>query len=383
MSARPAGWRSCSNGHLGGLATSAIGLGCMGLSQGYGPADDAESVRVIHRALDLGVSMLDTAMSYGQGHNERLIARALHGRAGQVQIATKFGIVRDPGGVRVDGRPEHVRGYCEASLRRLGRDVIDLYYLHRVDPDVPVAETVGAMAELVAEGKVRHLGLSEATPAQLEQAAAVHPISAVEFEWSLLWRDPEDDVVPAARRLGIGLVPYSPLGRGLLTATLGRPRTSTAATSAAPTRGSTARPWTATCVRWRRCATWPPALGLTPGQLALAWLLAQGPDVVPIPGSRRPDRIAENAAAAGVRLEPGRPGAAGPGGCPAPAWAGDRHSFAVPVTTRPALARSRGRLDLQAADRGPSRPRSRRPPRRPRRPPRGCPPRGRRPARSR
>ena len=205
---------------LGGLVTSAIGLGCMGLSQGYGPADDADSVRAIRRALDLGVTMLDTAMSYGQGHNERLIARALHGRTGPVLIATKFGIVRDSGGVRVDGRPEHVRGFCEASLRRLGRDVIDLYYLHRVDPEVPVADTVGAMAGLVAEGKVRHLGLSEATPAQLEQAAAVHPVSAVQFEWSLLWRDPEDDVVPAARRLGIGLVPYSPLGRGLLTAAL-------------------------------------------------------------------------------------------------------------------------------------------------------------------
>ena len=140
--------------NLGGLITSAIGLGCMGLSQGYGQADDEQSVRVIHRALDLGVSMLDTAMSYGQGHNEQLIARALHGRTGQAQIATKFGIVRDPGGVRVDGRPEHVRGYCEASLRRLGRDVIDLYYLHRADPEVPVADTVGAMAALVAEGKV-------------------------------------------------------------------------------------------------------------------------------------------------------------------------------------------------------------------------------------
>ena len=193
--------------NLGGLVTSTIGLGCMGLSQGYGPAVDADSVRVIHRALDLGVSMLDTAMSYGQGHNEQLIAQALHGRAGQVQIATKFGIVRGPGGVRVNGRPEHVRGYCEASLRRLRRDVIDLYYLHRVDPDMPVAETVGAMAALVAEGKVRHLGLSEATPAQLEQAAAVHPISAVEFEWSLLWRDPEDDVLPAARRWLSGWCP--------------------------------------------------------------------------------------------------------------------------------------------------------------------------------
>ena len=246
--------------NLGGLTTSAIGLGCMGLSQGYGPADDAQSVQVIHRALDLGVSMLDTAMSYGQGHNEQLIARALHGRAGQVQIATKFGIVRDPDGVRVDGRPEHVRGYCEASLRRLGRDVIDLYYLHRVDPEVPVADTVGAMAALVAEGKVRHLGLSEATAAQLEQAAAVHPISAAEFEWSLLWRDPEDDVVPAARRLGIGLMP-SARSAAACSPALSPGPTSTPATSAATTRASTARPWTATSARLRRCATWPPAWG--------------------------------------------------------------------------------------------------------------------------
>jgi fermentation-respiration switch protein FrsA (DUF1100 family) len=162
----------------------------------------------------LGVTMLDTAMSYGQGRNERLIARALAGRRGRVLLASKFGIVRDPGGMRVDGRPDHVRGYCEESLSRLRTDVIDLYYLHRVDPGVPLAETVGAMAGLVREGKVRHLGISEATPGQLEQAAAVHPIAAVEFEWSLLWRDPEDDIVPAARRLGIGLVPYSPLGIG-------------------------------------------------------------------------------------------------------------------------------------------------------------------------
>jgi len=205
-----------------GLVTSALGMGCMGLSQGYGPADDDESVRAIRRAIERGVTLLDTAMSYGQGHNERLVGRALAGLPGRAQVATKFGIVRDERGVHLDGRPEHVRGYCEASLSRLGVKVIDLYYLHRVDPAVPVAETVGAMAQLVAEGKVRHLGVSEVTPAQLEQAAAAHPISAVEFEWSLMWRDPEDDIVPAARRLGIGLVPYSPLGRGLLTAAVTR-----------------------------------------------------------------------------------------------------------------------------------------------------------------
>ncbi len=314
--------------NLGGLVTSAIGLGCMGLSQGYGPADDADSVRVIHRALDLGVSMLDTAMSYGQGHNEQLIARALHGRTDQVQIATKFGIVRDPGGVRVDGRPEHVRGYCEASLRRLGRDVIDLYYLHRVDPDVPVADTVGAMAGLVAEGKVRYLGLSEATAAQLEQAAAVHPISAVQFEWSMLWRDPEDDVVPAARRLGIGLVPYSPLGRGLLTATLAR-RTSTVATSAALTRGSTARPWTATCVMCGCCAAWRRPRGYPrPARPGLA--ARPGPGRRPHPGQPPPgpDRGERRRSADPAR--PGRPGAAG------------RRTAPLRLGGRPALVRGPG-----------------------------------------
>jgi aryl-alcohol dehydrogenase-like predicted oxidoreductase len=320
--------------HLGrgGLTTSAVGLGCMGLSQGYGPADDGESVRAIHRALDLGITMLDTAMSYGQGHNERLIARALAGRPDQAVVATKFGIVRDDQGVRVDGHPGHVREYCEASLRRLGTDVIDLYYLHRIDPAVPVADTVGAMAELVAEGKVCHLGLSEATPVQLEQAAAVHPIAAVQYEWSLLWRGPEDDVVPAARRLGTGIVCYSPLGRGLLTSTL----TETGIAGSDFRRGDP-RFHGADLDRnlrqveaLRRLAA---ELEITPGQLALAWLLAQGPDVVPIPGSRHADRIAENAAAAAVRL--------GPAGLrrleeavPRAAWSGDRTSFAAAVTAR-------------------------------------------------
>ena len=309
--------------NLGGLGTSAIGLGCMGLSQGYGQADDADSVRAIHRALDLGVTMLDTAMSYGQGHNERLIARALRGRAGPVLIATKFGIVRDSGGVRVDGRPEHVRGFCEASLRRLGRDVIDLYYLHRVDPEVPVADTVGAMAGLVAEGKVRHLGLSEATPAQLEQAAAVHPVSAVQFEWSLLWRDPEDDVVPAARRLGIGLVPYSPLGRGLLTAALAGTDIDASDFRRQDPRfhGPALERNLGQVAALRGLAA---GLGLTPGQLALAWLLAQGPDVVPIPGSRRPERIAENAAAAAAVLSPADLDRLART-LPRAAWAGNRH----------------------------------------------------------
>ena len=320
--------------HLGreALATSAIGLGCMGLSQGYGPADDEESVRAIHRALDDGITLLDTAMSYGQGHNERLVGRALAGRRDRAVVATKFGIVRDDHGVRVDSHPGHVRGYCEASLARLGTDVIDLYYLHRIDPGVPVAETVGAMAELVRDGKVRHIGLSEATPGQLEQAAAVHPITAVQFEWSLLWRDPEDDIVPAARRLGTGLVTYSPLGRGLLTSTLTR----AAIDDSDFRRGDPRFHGTDLDRNLRQIAMLreiAAGLRITPGQLALAWLLAQGHDVVPIPGTRRADRIAENAGAADVRL--------GPDDLrriedlvPRSAWSGDRSSFAAPGTAR-------------------------------------------------
>ena len=320
--------------HLGreALATSAIGLGCMGLSQGYGPADDEESVRAIHRALDDGITLLDTAMSYGQGHNERLVGRALAGRRDRAVVATKFGIVRDDHGVRVDSHPGHVRGYCEASLARLGTDVIDLYYLHRIDPGVPVAETVGAMAELVRDGKVRHIGLSEATPGQLEQAAAVHPITAVQFEWSLLWRGPEDDIVPAARRLGIGLVAYSPLGRGLLTSTLTRAAIddSTFRRDDPRFHGTDLDRNLGQTEALREVAA---GLGITPGQLALAWLLAQGPDVVPIPGSRKPDRIAENAGAADVRLRPGDLRVLEEL-VPRSAWSGNRSGFAVPVTAR-------------------------------------------------
>lgn len=317
---------------IDGFTTSAVGLGCMGFSQGYGPADDGESLRAISRALDAGVTLLDTAMSYGRGHNERLVARVLAEHRGQVELATKFGIVRGDGGAGLDGRPENVRGYCEASLSRLGTDVIDLYYLHRVDPDVPVAESVGAMAELVKEGKVRHLGLSEVTAEQLEQAAAVHPITAVQFEWSLLWRQPEEDVVPAARRLGIGLVPYSPLGRGLLTATLDHTTIDSSDFRRGDPRfhGAELERNLAQIDALRAIAD---DRGATVGQLALAWLLAQGPEVVPLPGSRNPDRVAENAAAADIklteadlrRIEEAAPRAA---------WAGDRTSFAVPVTGR-------------------------------------------------
>jgi aryl-alcohol dehydrogenase-like predicted oxidoreductase len=323
--------------HLGtdGFRTSALGLGCMGFSQGYGPADDEESIKAIHRAIDLGVDMLDTAMSYGQGHNERLVGRALAeygGGAGQVRVATKFGIVRGDGGVQLDGRPDRVRSYCEASLSRLGLDVIDLYYLHRVDPQVPVADTLGAMAQLVQDGKVRHLGLSEVTVEQLDEAVAVHPITAVQFEWSLLWRQPELELVPAARRLGVGTVPYSPLGRGMLTATLDHDAIQSSEFRRGDPRFTDAN-LTRNLAQVETLRAMAVELGITAGQLALAWLLGQGTDIVPIPGTRRLDRIVENATAADVRLSPSDLRRIDDT-IPASAWAGDRQSFAVPVSAR-------------------------------------------------
>ena len=318
-----------------GLTVSALGFGCMGLSQGYGPADDTESITALHRALDLGITFLDTAMTYGTGHNECLLGRALTGRRDRVTLATKFGIVRGPDGVQLDGRPEHVRRYCDASLARLGVDTIDLYYLHRVDPQVPVADTVCAMAELITAGKVRHLGLSEASPSDLECAAAAHPISAVQFEWSLFWREPEDDVIPTARRLGIGLVPYSPLGRGMLAGSVTPDVLATA--SDGDFRRDDPRFSSqhlqhnlALVAELRRLAD---ECASTPAQLALAWLLAQGLDVIPIPGTRHATRAAENAAAVDLTLsidELGRlESVAGRG-----AWSGDRRSFAAYSTTR-------------------------------------------------
>lgn len=309
------------------LTVSALGLGCMGMSQGYGPADDDASLATLHRALDLGVTLLDTAQSYGAGHNERLLSRLLATRRDEVTLATKFGIVRDADGTRLDAHPDRVAGYCDASLRRLGVDTIDLYYLHRPDPAVPVADTIGAMAALVKAGKVRHLGISEPSPADLASAAAVHPIAAVQSEWSLWWREVEDEVVPTARRLGIGVVPYSPLGSGILAG----------ATSAAPFRDRDPR--YAGADRDRNLALLGEVQaiaaerGVSSGQLALAWLLAQGDDVVPIPGTRNADRLAENAAAADLVLtaaELDRLETAVPRG----AWAGDRNSFAAHGATR-------------------------------------------------
>jgi aryl-alcohol dehydrogenase-like predicted oxidoreductase len=308
----------------------------MGMSQGYGPADDTESLATLHRALELGVTFWDTAQSYGAGDNERLLAKALARRRDDVTLATKFGIVRDGNGVRLDARPERVRGYCEESLARLGTDHIDLYYLHRVDPQVPVEETVGAMAELVGRGMVRYLGISECSAGQLKRAAAVHPLSAVQLEWSLWWREPEDDIIPAARALGIGLVAFSPLGRGFLAA---RVEPGTLAEDDfrrrdARFQGSSLAHNTAVAGDVRRLAA---ELGITPAQLALAWLTSQGDDVVPIPGTKRIPRLEENAAAAAVtlpqsgleRLETIAPRAA---------WTGNRDAFAAHRTSRAGTA---------------------------------------------
>ena len=286
-----------------GLTVSALGLGCMGMSQSYGPADRTESIATVHRALDLGVTFLDTSDVYGSGHNEELVGEAIAGRRDEVQLATKFSLTHTDDGVRIDGRPENVRACAEASLRRLGVDVIDLYYQHRVDPQVPIEDTVGAMAELVAQGKVRHLGLSEASAASIRRAAAVHPIAALQSEWSLWTRDLEiSGVLGVAREHGIGIVPFSPLGRGFLTGAI----TSPADFGADDFRKNQPRfqgEAFAANLRLvdavRELAT---AKGATPGQLALAWVLAQGDDVVPIPGTKRRAYLEENAAATAVEL---------------------------------------------------------------------------------
>ncbi len=287
-----------------GPEVSALGLGCMGMSDFYGPADDAHSLRVLHRALDLGMNFLDTADLYGMGANERLISGLLANRRREVVLATKFGIVRNAEGLSagVDGRPAHVHRACDASLRRLGVNHIDLYYLHRVDPTVPIEDTVGAMSELVRSGKVRHIGLSEASAETIRRAHRLHPLAAVQTEYSLWTRDVEAEVLPTCRELGIALVPYSPLGRGFLTGAI-RDADQLATTD------------------WRRLnPRFQPAHlranlsladavsalaadhGMTAAQLALAWLLDRGPDVVPIPGTRSLARLEENARAARLLL---------------------------------------------------------------------------------
>jgi aryl-alcohol dehydrogenase-like predicted oxidoreductase len=286
-----------------GLEVSVLGLGCMGMSEFYGAGDDAESVKVIHRALDLGVTFLDTSDAYGPYTNERLVGGAVAGRRDEVVLATKFGIRRFPDGTRaVSGRPEYVREACEASLVRLGVDHIDLYYQHRVDPQVPVEETWGAMSELVAAGKVRFLGISEAAPATVRRAHAVHPVAAGQYEYSLFSRDPEGGLLEVFGELGIGLVAYSPLGRGFLTGAITDPAQLEAGDfrlGSPRFQGGNFAANVALAAAVREVAE---AKGVTAGQLALAWVLAQGESVVAIPGTKRLRYLEENAAAADVEL---------------------------------------------------------------------------------